>query len=384
MGFWDKLKDPFKDIPVVGGALEAVYDTLPVDNIVRAGEEIGKGNWKGALSNAGIGALETAAFFIPGSAAAAKASSSGVKLASKQGLGAIAKNIVKPGSTAGVSKVGKIISNVAGPTLGNVGLKTATNVIPKVAAGIVKPAKAVASPVPKPKPMSAGDFRRIEEADKKKAALTKTQTSAAQKRLIEQQEMKKWEADQRAKNIASGGGGGSGSSNKPSAPAAEAAPAAPATPATLDSILGALSPEQLQQVGDKRRELQRQYDLLTASFTKREAEGKQAKEASDALAANIAAGESQNLATNLGALGMDLSPVSAIVGQEGISNVQTQQQAQASRTLADLLAEIESGKARQKSEFDVGTTELDKFMQLLRIQNTLEQQANSYNQMEGI
>lgn len=382
MGFWDKLKDPFKDIPVVGGVLETVYDALPVDNLVRAGEEAAKGNWWGALGNTGIGALETAAMFIPGSAAAAKTASTGAKVASKQGLAAIGKNIIKPGSVAGVGKVGKVVANVAGPTVGNLAIKAGAAAVPKVAAAVVgKPKVAVAAPAKKP--MTAADFRRIEEADKAKAAGKKMQTSAAQKRLIEQQEMKKWEAAQRAKNAAAGAGSGTGTPKAPAAPAAPA-PAAPAAPANLDSILGALSPEQLAQVADKRRELQKQYDLLTAAFTKRESEGKQAKEAADKLASNVAAGEAQNLATNLAALGMDLSPVSAIVGQEGISNVQAQQQAQASRTLADLLSEIESGRARQKSEFDVGTTELDKFMQLLRIQNTLQEQANAYNQMENI
>ncbi len=99
------------------------------------------------------------------------------------------------------------------------------------------------------------------------------------------------------------------------------------------------------------------------------------------LARNVAAGEGQNLATNLANIGMDLSPVSAIVGQEGISNTQAQQQAQASRTLAELLGQIEAGRAKRESDYALGATQLEKLKQLMRIQNTMAQQQAAYDQL---
>jgi len=357
---WDTFKDPFKGIPVVGGALEAVYDSLPVDNVIRMGEEIGKGNWGSALGNLGIAGLETAAMFIPGSSALA---SSGAKATSKLGAKAIARGILRPG-TAGLGKWAGRTATVVGPSLANIGVNAAGNYLWN------KPSKASAASVAG---ASAADMRRFEEANKP----AEPAPSAAAFRKAEEESMRQFREIQRKKRLTSGSGTRPGAAG-----GATVAGKAPQTPSGgLDSILGALTPEQLEQVAGKRRELQSQYDLLNAAFTKQTAEGKAAQEQADMLARNIGAGETQNLATNLAAIGMDLSPGAAIVGQEGISNTQAQQQAQARRTLADLLAEIESGRAKQQSEYLTGLTELEKIKQLMRIQNTMEQQRAAYDQL---
>jgi NADPH:quinone reductase-like Zn-dependent oxidoreductase len=133
----------------------------------------------------------------------------------------------------------------------------------------------------------------------------------------------------------------------------------------------------------QRRQIQSQSDLLDAAFTQQSAQGRAAQEQADMLARNVAAGESQNLATNLANIGMDLSPVSAIVGGEGISNTQAQQQAQANRTLAELLGQIEAGRAKQQSDYSLGLTQLEKLKQLMRIQNTMGQQQAMFDQLGG-
>jgi hypothetical protein len=382
MGFWDKLKDPFKGIPVVGGALDAVYDTLPVDNLVRMGEEIGKGNWAGAAGNLGIAALDTAAFLIPGSQAALKATQQGTKVASKAGAKTVLKGIMRPGTVAGLSKTGKVASNLAGPSglkwsLGSMGVGKA---LEKVAG----PTKALAAG--STKPASAADFRRFEESS---MAKTRPSSSAANFRKADIASMDKFNAMQKKKkNVAAGAGLGVGRLPSAAAPAVPAAaPEAPVTPATPEDItsnLAALTPEQEAQVAEQQRKLQSQYDLLTAEFDKQKREGEQKRAYDIGLAQNIAAGEGQNLRTQLANIGMEYSPVSAIVGQEGISNTRAQQQATAEQSLASIIGQIEADKRKQQSEYDLGKAEVEKLMSLLRIQNTLGEQQNLYGQMEGI
>lgn len=355
---WNTFKDPFKGIPVVGGALEAVYDSLPVDNVIRMGEEIGKGNWAGAAGNLGIGALETAALFLPGSGMLAK---SGAKPVANVGLRTIGKQLAAREGKAALTTAGKFIAREVGPSKAGVAFRAFDNYL------MAKPASAASVPAT----ASAANFRRFEEATKP------TQPNAGSFRMAEEASMKKYRELQRQKNLAAGGGTGAGTG----AGSTVAGAAAVAAPKSLDSILGALTPDQLEQVATKRRELQSQYDLLGAGYTRQEAEGRAAQEQADMLARNVAAGEGQNLATNLGAIGMDLSPVSAIVGQEGISNTQAQQQAQASRTLAELLGQIEAGRAKRESDYALGATQLEKLKQLMRIQNTMAQQQAAYDQL---
>jgi hypothetical protein len=382
MGFWDKLKDPFKGIPVVGGALDMVYDTLPVDNLVRMGEEIGKGNWAGAAGNLGIAGLETAALFLPGSSAALQASEEGTKIASKAGAKAILKGVMRPGTVEGLGKTGRIVSNIVGPSgvKYGLGLAGATNLIGRIAG----PAKAVAATTPA-KPASAADFRRFEESS---MAKTRPSSSAANFRKADIASMDKFNAMQKKKkNVATGAGLGVGRLPSAAAPVIPAAgPVAPVTPATPDitSNLASLNPEQEAQVAEQQRKLQSQYDLLTAEFDKQKREGQQKRAYDIGLAQNVAAGEGQNLRTQLANIGMEYSPVSAIVGQEGISNTRAQQQATAEQSLASIIGQIEADKRKQQSEYDLGQADLTKLMSLLRIQNTLGEQQNLYGQMEGI
>lgn len=358
---WNTFKDPFKGIPVVGGALEAVYDSLPVDNVIRMGEEIGKGNWAGAASNLGIGALETAALFLPGSGLLAKSAG---KPVAQVGLRTIGKQLAGKQGKAALTTAGKFVAREVGPSKAGVGFRALDNYFG------AKPASAAAAPA-----ASAANFRRFEEANKP------TQPNAGSFRMAEEASMKKFRALQRQKSLASGGGAGAGTGAGTGATVAGNAPVT--APKDLDSILGALTPDQLDQVAMQRRQLQSQSDLLDAAFTQQSAQGRAAQEQADMLARNVAAGESQNLATNLANIGMDLSPVSAIVGGEGISNTQAQQQAQANRTLAELLGQIEAGRAKQQSDYSLGLTQLEKLKQLMRIQNTMGQQQAMYDQLGG-
>jgi hypothetical protein len=360
---WNTFKDPFKGIPVVGGALEAVYDSLPVDNVIRMGEDISRGNWGSAATNLGIGALETAALFLPGSGLLAKSAG---KPVAQVGLKTVAKQLAGKQGKAALTTAGKYLVREAGPSKVGVAFRALDNYFGP------KPASAAAAPAAGTGP---GAFRTMDQK------LSQPAASAANFRMAEEASMKKYLESERKKRLAAGGGAGTGAGSGTGATVAGNAPVA--APKDLDSILGALSPDQLDQVATKRRELQSQYDLLNAAFTRQTAEGRAAQEEADMMARNVAAGESQNLATNLANIGMDLSPGAAIVGGEGISNTQVQQQAQANRTLAELLGQIEAGRAKQQSDYSLGLTQLEKLKQLMRIQNTMDQQRAAYDQLGG-
>jgi hypothetical protein len=425
MGFgWNTLTDPFKGVPVVGGALEAAYDMLPIDNFVRSGQEFSKGNWAGGLGNLGYGALETAALFIPGAGSAAlKGASAAAKGAtSARKAGVIARGLAAPGKAVTKAKLyPSLVKAAPAKTIAGSALKYARPDKASFVVGAVdnytrgKPAtaKSVISGLPRTT-SSAANFRMIEEKQK---ADSRPSSSAANFRMIE--EKQKADAKKKSKlptgkitrystapapvsSPAPTGTGGPGfefsglptldlsgidfsgmdlsgidlsgvgvtPGQTPEQTAADA----------LDKNLAPLTTEQEEQLATQNRQLEAEYARLVAAFTKQDEEARAAEKQARGLAQNIAAGESQNLRTQLASIGMEESPGPAIVGQESIAAQSDAQQTAARGSLSQLLAQIEADKAKAEAQKLLGQTDLEKVRNQLRIGNSLANLQSMFEQ----
>jgi hypothetical protein len=403
MAFWDRIKDPFKGVPVVGGALEAAYDMLPVDNLVRSGEEFSKGNWAGGLGNLGYGALETAALFVPGAGSAAL---KGASIAAKGATSARKAGVIAKGLSKGKTYYGALKSAPVKTVTGSA-LKYARPDKASFAVGTLrnyttdKPAtaKTVISGLPRTT-ASAANFRMLEEkqkADAKKKTNTNKGTNLPTGKITRYST-----APAPVSSPAPTGTGGPGfefsglptldlsgvdfsgmdlsgidlsgvgvtPGQTPEQTAADA----------LDKNLAPLTTEQEEQLATQNRQLQAEYDRLTAAFTKQDAEARAAEQQARGLAQNIAAGESQNLRSQLASIGMDESPGPAIVGQESIAAQSTAQQAAARGSLSQLLAQIEADKAKAEAQKLLGQTDLEKVRNQLRIGNSLANLQSMFEQ----
>jgi hypothetical protein len=384
MAWWDRLKDPAKGVPYFGGALEAAWDMLPVDNAVRSVEEFGKGNWAGGLGNLGYGALETAALFVPGAGSVALKGASGAgKLGIKAGLKAII-----PAAKAGTKAYGTRLAAAPAKTLATSALKFARPDKGSFVLGSINnylgpksttSAKTLAAGLPRTT-ASAANFRMIEEKQRiaardKNAA--KMGLSGVSKNLFEQS------AKTKGPKLPTGK-----ITKVPGTPTAPVAPVAPVptapvetpAPADLDSQLAPLTTEQEEQLATQNRQLEAEYARLAAAFTKQDEEARAAEQQARGLAQNIAAGESQNLRTQLASIGMDESPGPAIVGQESIAAQSKAQQAAARGSLSQLLAQIEADKAKAEAAKLLGQTDLEKVRNQLRIGNSLANLQSMYEQ----
>ena len=403
MAFWDRIKDPFKGVPVVGGALEAAYDMLPIDNAVRSAEEFSKGNWAGGLGNLGYGALETAALFVPGAGSAAlkgaSAAAKGATTARKAGV--IAKGLSK-GKT-----YGSALSAAPARTLAGSALKFARPDVPSFAMNTLsnyttsKPAtaKSVISGLPRTT-ASAANFRMMEEkqkADARKKADAKKNPKLPTGKITRYSAVPA-PATAPAPAPAPTGTGGPGFefSGLPTLDLSNidfsgmdlsgidlsgvAVPPEQTAADALDKNLAPLTTEQEEQLATQNRQLEAEYARLAAAFTKQDAEARAAEQQARGLAQNIAAGESQNLRTQLASIGMDESPGPAIVGQESIAAQSTAQQAAARGSLSQLLAQIEADKAKAEAQKLLGQTDLEKVRNQLRISNSLANLQSMFEQ----
>ena len=244
-------------------------------------------------------------------------------------------------------------------------------------------AKSVAAGLPRTT-SSAAQFRQIEERDKA-AVAARRPSSAAQFRKIE-------ERDKAAIAARKPKGPKLPTGRIPKAPARPKAPVSPVvapvqeapveeiTPEKLDAQLAPLTIEQEEQLATQNRQLQAEYDRLAAAFTKQDAEARAAEQQARGLAQNIAAGESQNLRTQLASIGMDESPGPAIVGQESIAAQSAAQQAAARGSLSQLLAQIEADKAKAEAQRLLGQTDLEKVRNQLRIGNSMADLQSMFEQ----
>jgi hypothetical protein len=313
-GFWQNLKDPTINIPVVGGALEAVYDVLPIDNAIRSAEEFKKGNWVGGVGNLGIAGLETAALFFPGVGSAA----------------------VKGTSTA--AKLGRGALNTVGPNKWVIGMNAAENYWP----GGDKPAAATPAPAnPTVQAASAADFRKWEESQKPQ----KTEDELAAEEAARQAALREAEAKANRERIARELGIAGGT-------------------------LAPLTPEQIEAIASQERAAQRQYDNLLNQYLLQERQGRQGQEAAVGQARREAAGQQQDISTQLAALGMDVSPGSALSGETAVFQEQQAREAASIRNLADILAQAASGRTVARSDLESALGAVNKERVTMQTANT--------------
>jgi hypothetical protein len=170
----------------------------------------------------------------------------------------------------------------------------------------------------------------------------------------------------------------------PPPPPVAAAPGAPKTPKQPKQPfeLSALTTDQFEQAAMQERALQDEYDRLLNAFSEQEARGQLGFDQETRAARNVQAGDTQNLATNLASIGMDLSPGPALVGEQNIAETSVTRQAGAQQSLASLLAEIESQKTRATSSKSRGLADLQKLINQQRIANTMLEQQSAYGQFE--
>lgn len=166
--------------------------------------------------------------------------------------------------------------------------------------------------------------------------------------------------------------------------AAPTAPAPAKVPGDVSSALMGLSTEQMTQVAEERDKLQRQYDLLMNTVTRDTAQAQAERDAAYMAAAQQAAGQNQDLLTQLASIGMEGSQGLVAVGAGDIGKQRAMQEAQAARGLGQLLGELESRKLQGATEFEQGKLDLNRLAALLRIQRTQEEQKRLQDLIGGI
>ena len=154
--------------------------------------------------------------------------------------------------------------------------------------------------------------------------------------------------------------------------------------ASIPGGLVGLTPDQVEALAMQERELQRQYDELLNQFALNETQGRQQEAALRGAARREAAGSGQDLATQLAIAGLDESPAPAIAAEQIIGGRQRAQEAAAVRSLADLLAQLESGRTTAASELTKGKTTVAQRRKQAQIANTLAEQVRMYEMFGGL
>jgi len=328
-GFWDFTKDPFGENnsgwQKVGNI---AWDVLPVDNAVRMGEEVGKGHWGEAAKNLGIGAVDTVNLLTLGTGSAA---TSGVR-------GAIQGFRAAKGLTGGAraAQLGLRVTNPAtiwGNLLQGAGFPILGTFLRKDKPDL----PGLYSGTPTVPAASAADFRRFESGNKP----VKTAEELAAEQAAKQAADAKARREQIARELGIAGG-----------------------------TLAPLTPEQINAIAEQERMAQRQYDDLLNQYLLQERQGRLGKEAAVGQARREAAGQGQDISTQLAAMGMDVSPGSALSGETAVFQGQQAREAAAIRSLADILAQAASGRTNAKSALEAALSGVNKERAMMQTANT--------------
>jgi hypothetical protein len=354
MGFWntvkERLKDPTKGIP--GSTfLEIVYDQLPIDNVIRMGEEAAKGNWAGVASNLASGSFDVLNLATLGAGSAAKAGVMGTI----KGIGA-AQDASRAAKAAGLltrtaltpAGKGQQIANIAGQGIGSLAIDRMKG--DKPAAPMALDAAERMAAYKKEQRANAPDAAERMLAYKKSRGETYTGT-----------------LDKKPTPPTTGAGG--------------ILPGRAPTPkVTGPGELSPLTNEQMEEIALQGDALHTEYKRLLNEFGKQEAAGRLTAEQDIRLAGNIQAGNTQNLATQLASIGMDLSPGPAMVGEQNIAETAQRSRDVASGGLADLLANLETGRTQARSSQARGFADLEKMKKRQQVLNTLADLQDAYGQ----
>jgi hypothetical protein len=322
------------------------YESLPIDDAIRAVEEAKKGNWAGVAKNVGLGAIDTLALGTGVGFAANVAKKQGVKLASKQGAKVIAKGLASPRFAANQAKTrtGRAVtyfshplnpavvgSRVAASQLGGPGQAPAT-------AGGRTP--------------SAADFRMFEESQKTPGTATGNP------------------ADRGPGIVPTNKAGTIGG---------------PGSPGTRPGNVGlvGLTPDQIEQIGMDRLAAERAYEELLAEQTLRKQQAQRGYTQEVQGLQRQAAGSAEDLAGQLSAAGLDISPVSAF-GAEQMTQAPLVAGSQAARgSLDKYLAELAAQQTQASAAKDQALMNINAQKKRYQILNTLAQQQGAYGRMGG-
>ena len=355
MGILDKFKSTAK------GVGKTIYQATPFDNAYRMGEQLfapvygGKTNWKKAGKEAAIGAVEAGLLVSGGGAgvkaAQAAASTAGKQLTARQILGAFGRGALAPGRLPTTAFRGgapvRAAATIFGPVgpIGAVGLMGAGALMDRF--GGSSPAQATGT--------------------------TRTPGTGAT-------------AQPSAADFAPGAGtAGTGTVGTTGTTGTAGTGAAGTTgQARIPGGLVGLTPDQVEALAMQERELQRQYDELLNQFALNETQGRQQEAALRGAARREAAGSGQDLATQLAIAGLEESPAPAIAAEQIIGGRQRAQEAAAVRSLADLLAQLESGRTTAASELTKGRTTVAQRRKQAQIANTLAEQIRMYEMFGGL
>ena len=325
-------KDATGFLRAVGG-VNTIFN--PISNFGAAKVDLNKGNWKGALLNTGMGA----AGLLGGAGT----------------LGSLGKAGAAGARGAGLLTDAYRIRNATRGARVLTGLGAAGNVA--ALAGILtsKPGQPAASPKP-----SGRDMSMTADQMERRAAMERNRTDAA-------------------------GNSGMGGRQTVPAPGAGTGPGRGSAAAAGAGNLGllGLDPDQLAQTGESLTSLEKMYQDALNQYTLAEQQGQQGYTQSVQGARRQATGTEQDLASQLAASGLDISPASAF-GAGQIANAPRQAQETAARkSLDQLLAEITTGRTQAKTKRDTDKLMINRLINDYRIKNTLAAQQAGYGAMGG-
>ena len=356
MGFMD----------IVKGVGKTIYEATPFDNAYRAATEAfspiygGKPDWGKVGKESAIGAAEAALAIMGGGAgvkaAQAAAQTAGRKLTAREIAKASASGALSPGRLPAqyfpAGRVGRALATVGGP-VGPIGAGVLLG-LDKFADRFFGDDEAKATGVfgKSLGPLAAG-------------------TGAA--------------GTGAAGTAGTAGVPGTGTVGTTGTTGTAGTGAAGTTgQARIPGGLVGLTPDQVEALAMQERELQRQYDELLNQFALNETQGRQQEAALRGAARREAAGSGQDLATQLAIAGLEESPAPAIAAEQIIGGRQRAQEAAAVRSLADLLAQLESGRTTAASELTKGRTTVAQRRKQAQIANTLAEQIRMYEMFGGL
>ena len=158
------------------------------------------------------------------------------------------------------------------------------------------------------------------------------------------------------------------------------APAA-AVPAPLD--LAPLTPEQLNATGQDLVELEQVYQDALNQYGLAEKRGQQGYVQDVQGARRRAAGSAQDLASQLAASGMDISPAAAFGAGQMTNAPRMARETSARKTLDQLLAEITTGRTQARTQRDRNKLMTNNQINAYRNQNSFDAQQAAYERMAG-
>ena len=330
----------------------------PISNYGSAAVDVTKGNWKGALFNAGMGTIGV----LGGAQGLGGALTLGGRAVKAGSMGSRVFTGMKAATegATGLRKAGAIYGALNPTKLGKAASALGLGSAGYAISGMLmnKPGQPAASSV-LPGPSTTRDMSMTAEQRAAMVAANQNRTDAA---------------------------GNSGMGGRRTVPATTGAGTGPgrgsAAAAGNLGLLG-LDPDQLASTGESLTSLEKMYQDALNQYTLAEQQGQQGYTQSVQGARRQATGTEEDLAGQLAASGLDISPASAF-GAGQIANAPRQAQETAARkSLDQLLAEITTGRTQAKTKRDTDKLMINRLINDYRIKNTLAAQQAGYGAMGG-